>query len=140
MKELFVPYEESLALRELGFDEPTNYLYNSSHDTPEAFPCDTVGIWKDWNSIYRCGLTKHLLSAPLYQQVFEWFRKKHGLICEITYEIENFYFNIKSISNKYDNYEILLSLRNRNEWAFKSYEDAQIACLQNMIEIVKNKE
>jgi hypothetical protein len=135
MKELFVPYEESLALRELGFNQPTNYLYNSSHDTPEAFPCDRPGIWKDWNSMYKQHeSTKHLLSAPLYQQAFEWFREKHGLFGYVSPGVlksKLLFFPV--LHNKED---ILWEDIDCN---IESHKEAQSIVLKKMIEMVKNR-
>jgi hypothetical protein len=54
MEKEFVPYEQALALKELGFDEPCM----SSRDMNNG---------------------KGLIQIPLYQQAFRWFREKHGL-------------------------------------------------------------
>jgi len=134
MKELFVPYEESLALRELGFNQPTNYLYNSSHDTPEAFPY-RPGIWKDWNSMYKQHeSTKHLLSAPLYQQAFLWFIEKHRLLGYISHRtVESKLLFLPVIVDK-DNL-----LWENIESNIGSYKEAQSIVLKKMIEMVKNR-
>jgi len=52
----FVPYKESLELKELGFDEECFKKYYS--DDSEKLDCP----------------------APLYQQAFRWFREKHGWV------------------------------------------------------------
>ena len=67
----FVPYEEALALKELGFNEPCFAWYNEN------------GTLLSFNNI---GYT----SAPTFQQAFRWFRDKHGLHGSVTplgYEI-----------------------------------------------------
>ena len=53
MNKEFIPYEQSLELKELGFDEEC-FTYN------------------DNSKIFRAGV--------LYQQAFRWFREKHGLM------------------------------------------------------------
>jgi hypothetical protein len=59
-KKDFAPYEPSLALKELGFDEPCFGWYS-----------------KD-GTFYEGKMTIHqgLLSAPLYQQAFRWLYQK----------------------------------------------------------------
>jgi len=114
----FVPYEEALALQELGFDEPclgnyrlpTNRLITEweIRNTPEH----TLGI-----------------SAPLYQQAFRWFREKHGLSGNIDCCDKLCEWNIKS--SKLDK-----SIFSNN---IQSYEEAELACLKNLIEIVKQQ-
>jgi hypothetical protein len=49
----FVPYQESLELKELGFDEPCLMYYDYSCTLVES-------------GVYEC-------KAPLYQQAFRWF-------------------------------------------------------------------
>ena len=55
MNKEFVSYEQALALKELGFDEPCM----SSRDINNG---------------------EGLIQLPLYQQAFRWFREKHNLI------------------------------------------------------------
>jgi len=59
IESLFLPYEQALALKELGFDEDVLEYYNT--ETKEF--CD---VMKE-------------IKAPLYQQAFRWFREKHDL-------------------------------------------------------------
>ena len=54
MEKEFIPYEQALALKELGFDEPCM----SSRDMNNG---------------------EGLIQLPLYQQAFRWFREKHDL-------------------------------------------------------------
>ena len=56
MEKEFIPYEQALALKELGFDEPCLKSYG----------IDGLLNQND-HSLY--------VSAPLYQQAFRWFRK-----------------------------------------------------------------
>jgi len=65
MNKEFVPYEPSLALKELGFDEPCfgYYNYNGTHFFDYKPKTDD----------------KNLTKAPLYQQAFRWFREKYNL-------------------------------------------------------------
>jgi hypothetical protein len=66
MKNEFIPYEEALAMKELGFDEEscTGY-YNHS-----------LCHWKTYKNHNE---SNRKVTAPLYQQAFRWFRERYGL-------------------------------------------------------------
>jgi len=127
MKKEFVLHEEALALRELGFDVGCLAFYDEKgimHGTMLENPVTK----KDYPS---------LLQAPLYQQAFMWFREKYGL----THYID---------STKIDcNCPVLRSYGDislghiGNEFSFRyifnTYEEAELACLKKLIEIVKKK-
>ena len=69
----FIPYEEALALKELGFDEECFGFFDDIDDDHELFLIRT----QTWNAEHN--LNKHLTRAPLYQQAFRWFRDVHDL-------------------------------------------------------------
>jgi hypothetical protein len=115
----FVPYEEALALKEIGFDERCMghyweglFYFQTTHHHPSTMP----------NSSESC-------LAPLYQQAFRWFREKHGLSGNIDCCDKLCEWNIKS--SKLDK-----SIFSNN---IQSYEEAELACLKNLIEIVKEE-
>ena len=120
MNKEFVPYELALELKEIGFNEPCFGYYNSlGNYVPEENKINS--------SCNKLGMYNQYCTTPLYQQAFRWFREK--------YQLE---FNIISIldNNKYD-FVIL-----HNTWgklSSSSYEEAELACLIKLIEIVKNK-
>lgn len=139
MQKEFVNYEQALALKELGFDEPTLYHWHRSNKThpftneifnPNCRPKTNSGI-KD------IGEENHTWSAPLKQQVFRWFREKHHLIGGIEYiggatpsttwwdiyVIGHFNINTSKMRMKY-----------------QTYEEAESACIDKLIEIVKSKQ
>jgi len=83
MNKEFIPHEQILELKALGFD----------------------GI--------------------LWQEAFRWFREKHGLHHVVEYDpIDKVYSSLV----RYDYLEDL-----------PTYEEAELACLNKLIEIVKNK-
>jgi hypothetical protein len=109
MNKEFIPYEQALSMEKLGFVERCFGFY-----TLEGyyFPNTTP-----LNSLtYGC-------DAPLYQQAFRWFREK--------YELDGFVFN--SGDSKYS-FNI-----SDNYFLNTTYEEAELACLKQLIEIVKNK-
>jgi hypothetical protein len=118
----FIPFQQALELKELGFDEPCGYLYNSSDDNPKPYPCDTLGLSQDWNTLYRKDTNNHLLSAPLYQQVFRWFREKYGV-----------YFHQK----KFDENKWWVEWGEWSSPVFETYEEAELECVKKLIEIAK---
>jgi hypothetical protein len=125
MNKDFVPHEESLELKELGFDEPCFAVY-SEHDKTRVY---------EESSIVE-GLK---IQAPLYQQAFRWFREKHDLPSEVRFvaNLEVYDYRITKIGTEYTNafYEGV-----RPASAFSTYEEAELACLRKLIEIVKNNE
>ena len=72
MKNEFIPYEQALALKELGFDES---CYNQYTDGTLDLPCTKYDYPDCVESI----------PAPLYQQAFRWFREKYNL--EVEYSL-----------------------------------------------------
>jgi hypothetical protein len=61
----FVPHEPSLALKELGFDEPCFMQYDKSGLV------DMIGKFR--NSYFNFD---DQIAAPLYQQAFRWLYQK----------------------------------------------------------------
>lgn len=90
MKDLFVPYEIASKLEDIGFEEPSLSYYDSSTkkirqiSPPFSTTDDTMfGIF------YPKHNKKHLIpliGAPLWQQVFDWFRKEHKLFASMEIE------------------------------------------------------
>jgi len=124
MTELFVPYEESKALRDLGFNEEclTTYL-NGELETKEMF---------FFTHTFRSHETQEFISAPLYSQAFKWFREKHSFNGTVNspYKAHAWTFSIDNITT-----ESQVTL----EVGFLSYEEAELACLKKLIEITKQK-
>jgi len=136
MKNEFIPYEEALALKELGFDEKcygyyTEYralLYFNEQSKKDYFYFDV----DDLSSAYTKNMDNLIVNsvddlectAPLYQQAFRWFREKYNL-----------YFPI--ISTYTDNSAWSYNDGQNN---FDTYEEAELACLNKLIEISKPKE
>jgi hypothetical protein len=72
MNKEFIPYEQALELKELGFDEPCMSSRDMNND-------------------------KGLIQLPLYQQAFRWFREKYILdfgIDKIYNGTDNYHYHI----------------------------------------------
>lgn len=131
MNKEFIPYEQALALKKLGFDEQCFGIYeiqdkllvidyNNKPLTEEQQKRPTMYIPNNRNSV----LPQWAISAPLYQQVFRWFREK-GWELFIMRINEGFY----TLSSPIFPSSIL----------YKTYEEAEIDCLNKLIELVKEK-
>jgi hypothetical protein len=115
MEKEFVPYELAVKLKALGFDEPCFGLY--------APPSKTVFL-------HHYGLlrAKEQVLAPLYQQAFRWFREKYDLGHMINgIGHESFIMNIAGVLHIFNAFE------------FNTYEEAELACLEKLLEIVESK-
>ena len=112
MSKEFIPYEQALELKELGFDDDClGYYYTD----PNAATIPILCIYKPYKNEF-------CLHAPIYQQAFRWFREKYNL----TYSIG--YTNIVVV-----HFHNTTSLLQDN----KSYEEAELACINKFIEIAK---
>ena len=122
MNKEFVKYTQALALKELGFDEASfghyrTYGKNLFYATPIA---------RNLPARYR------VINAPLYQQAFRWFRENHGLYTEMFVDDDKtFGFLISSFIEEG-------RVDKPIHRGFSTYEEAESACLDKLIEIVKN--
>jgi hypothetical protein len=119
MKKEFLPYQEALELKELGFNEKCAAHYLDVDDLELKWL-----IYRNLSiDINKC------IQAPLFQQAFRFFREK--------YELTSWVYN----SDK-DNYFYSILQNGRIIKAhkdFMAYEEAELACLKNLIEIAKTK-
>ena len=125
MKNEFVTYQQALSLKELGFDKP-------------CFGYWKMSTWLIEEKTRTDGYTHadQICSAPLYQQAFRWFREKHNLIAYPVWRIDNTWdMNIQ----KLDSYGLLSGQSALAIIKKPTYEEAEQACLDKLIEICKNK-
>ena len=116
MTKEFVPYELALKLKQLGFDEEGFGMYN---ENGEVLP------FKPYTSESK---------AILFQQAFRWFREnyqmQHRIVSKKQFGELVFYWDVFSAD------EITSVLYNNQS---KTYEEAEISCLDKLIEIVQTK-
>ncbi len=124
MKKEFIPYEQALELKELGFDESCIAFYEPGNKQVQV-----VGVEQRYNNPELLQLKD--FCAPLYQQAFRWFREKHGLDYEITYAGKKGEYHAFSVEYIYGN--------NGSSPSIFSYEEAELACLKKLIIIVERK-
>lgn len=136
MQKEFVSYEQALALKELGFNEKCFTSYDSEQRLRSPFDCKEdyeLNISYIEDSLGFCEnskLSSGFISAPLYQQVFRWFREKYKLVVDIRSEHLGYY---TSIVDREKMMRIVMKPVN----IFETYEEAEQACLDKLIEIVK---
>jgi len=114
MKKDFIPYEQALALKELGFDEPCFGYYSID---PFNLKSPTFNLEKPFEREW-------CLPAPLYQQAFRWFREKYGL-CLVIKPIDD-----KKLDLGYNLLKNGLIINAR-----LTHEEAELACLKKLIEL-----
>ncbi len=133
MKDEFVDYEIAYIMKEIGFDDPCFATY-SNHDQKlsglplinmEGLPANAIEYsWKN-SSIHPTNI-----AAPLYQQVFRWFRDEYQLDTEISIVFGSVKYSTKVVDrNNYKNPHICGS--------YDTYEEAELACINKLIELGK---
>lgn len=134
MNHLFVLYQEALELKNLGFDEPCFGFYYKDITTP------SVDYWNTPNNnlCKNSNLDKNIV-APLYSQVFDWFREKYNLQHEVFYQ-DNLIKNGFKITDISTNTELTEFIFKPNYFENRGYEykECELACLQKLITICKN--
>jgi hypothetical protein len=116
MDKEFVTYEQAVVLNKLHYDGDYNYTYDIKKE-----------LW--YGDIKADG--KKYLAAPLKQQVFRWFREKYSSQCDIWQYEDNlsFAFSVKIKFKRMD-----------AEIGFKTYEEAENACIDKLIELAKQQD
>ena len=134
MKKEFVPYEPALKLKELGFDEP---CFGNWQDMKEETPWFSKSYADNQNQYYG-----QLCSAPTFSQAFRFFREKYDWQHSIdptadqhSHQLGYNYWiwNYKTGEEHYT----MPKNRPTGDWEYKTYEEAELACLKKLIEIVK---
>ena len=130
MNKDFVPNEQALDLKEIEFDEPCFGYYkpNGELDYIENH------ILKDFPYLAKNSEWQDLVAAPTFSQAFRWFREN----CD--WPIETWIQPYLSINPR--TYEGLYWRRGETESVgiYATYEEAELACLIKLIEIVKTKQ
>jgi hypothetical protein len=135
MKKEFVTYKPALALRELGFDKDClgyyvgkdKEVYISNEDIQPPFKPD-LG-------------SKVMFRAPTYSQAFRWFREKYEYYSEIRVGCTQIDGGIGYEwwvwkPNGIEEWSIQIP---GEEWSYRTYEEAESACLDKLIEIVRER-
>ena len=118
----FVPYTEASALKKLGFNEP-------------CFGYFILGkLFVTSDTVYN-SLDIPVCKAPTFSQAFRWFREKYDIDIDMDVVFSK---HDDGISLK--NYKVLIPFHDElfiNVGLFTTYEEAELACLRKLIEIVQ---
>ena len=132
MEKEFVNYNQALKLKELGFDEPCLAYYQKSavigDDT--ILPIQIRNKASNFNDNKYSKMGVPFCSAPTFSQAFRWFREKYYL-----------YHSIDPLGYSMCLGEVgeLGNLVSCNVPNYGTYEEAELACLDKLLEIVETK-
>lgn len=139
MEKEFVIYSLALRMKKLGYNGPCFAFYQVENF--EEKPC---GV-DDRDEYIRTGfatcknseIPEHFTSAPTWQQAFRWFREKHELIGHVreSWSFDKILEYVSQINGTFVNHGMFDKPVNR----FETYEDAELVCLEKLIEIVEQK-
>jgi hypothetical protein len=114
----FIPYEEALALKELGFNEPC--LASYFHAGKRLHITEYINYGE------------YTTLAPTFSQAFRFFREKYGLKSWIQeHTTDTFIYEIRPHK--------LTDYKEGEVYVYEVYEEAELACLKQLIEIAKEK-
>ena len=148
MKNEFTPYDRSLKLKQLGFEDECMAYYEISVTEVEHEEDGTSGPfgWKQGEVSFEKRFFVNNLkgvdhtndnwvcaAAPTWRSAFNWFREKYGLdsFCRQTNLDGRSYFKISKIETD----EIIKGYSNFTT----TYEEAELAAIDKLIEIVESK-
>ena len=132
MEKEFAPYNRALKLKELGFDEPCFAWYVS----------ESFGL--EYGKAVKSDLIKDGIVAPTFSQAFRWFREKYDIHYSIDRECSQqdhkwgYNWSLYNYTGIFNEYLTSHPDAPAGEWVYETYEEAQLACLQQLIKIVKN--
>ena len=128
MKKEFIPYEQALALKELGFNDPCFGWFTDGHLR--------IGAVVENKHVQGEGE----LLAPTFSQAFRWFREKYNLRGFIGFRpnVKQFDCHVYDMSLSGKEYVKQRTMEEFNKDPLVgTYEEAELACLIKLIEIVK---
>ncbi len=123
----FVPYQESLELKELGFDEPCLGFYERGKELV----------------IQECEITDFHFDSlqcvtPTFSQAFRWFREKYNIDAWVQPFVAQSKKNIPYLPDESYGYFIFKDgVFVCDKVDLLGPEEAELACLRKLIEIVK---
>jgi hypothetical protein len=122
----FIPFKDAFELKQLGFDEPCFAHFLNKKFYSKSFDRQGDGI----------------TLSPTFSQSFRFFRKNYGLFISFVRYRKSVVIEMPDTFSKV--YEIWIQDENKDEsiWvgSFDGQEEAELACLRKLIEIVKQKQ
>jgi hypothetical protein len=151
MEKEFIPYDEALALKELGFDEPCFGFFKTNKEFEQ---------YHRWYKGKFLGCTNKILSrildgenvnskvlSPTFSQAFRWFRGAYNISHSIDWMSRSsgfhngYYVHFRGVNGNKINENNFIVLNDElppeGYGVYKTYEEAEFACLKKLIEVVK---
>ena len=130
MEKYFCNYNQSLALKKLGFNESCWTYFIIPNSVGEGIFNPSMFL-KDYD--YLDTMPKHstYILAPLKSQVFEWFRNEHNL--------KGFVEPVEYLDDTPETYMWVVYNECHSGAEQLTFEEAESACIDKLIEIIKNK-
>ena len=120
-----ISYEQALALKKLGFDEPCFGGYDM----------ETLKLWIGYLNDGEQFNREYYYPAPTFSQALRWFRNQDFII-DISSD-ENRYYGQ---NNKNCQYSHCISFSEATVFSdlYDSYEEAETSCIDKLIELLKH--
>ncbi len=141
MNNEFISSTESLALKELGFNEKCSSFYNHNSQLVRY-----VNLDKELDSVSKQTLKNSNIklpdtyTAPTWRQAFNFFRTKYGLSGSVNSSMRNDiqvnYFTVHELKNR-----LIKStfFNHKISSIYDTYEECELACLKFLILTVTNQ-
>jgi len=129
MEKEFVPYELAVKLKALGFDEPCFSFY--------------MGGFKELGKIKYVNpnnIAETNVLAPTFSQAFRWFREKYRFQHNVwSGKLNTVFYGYDILNIEEQEFVIDNSGDAGGDCDYDTYEEAELACLEKLIEIVESK-
>jgi hypothetical protein len=130
----FVPYESALRIKQLGYDEPCFAFYQIEYneDIPVMVDDDNQYRISGFRTCKNSEIPAHYTTTPTWQSAFRWFREKYDL-----HHVIHHFTHKKGTDEEY------LAEVGKADDIFsecRTYEEAELACLEKLLEIVEEKQ
>ncbi len=135
MEKEFIPYEQALELKELGFESPYPI---GGYQGGKVFYYENGELYYDGRPMYSSDAHSGQLLAPLYQQAFRWLLKEHNLYTVIIPTI-TMYWTFKTMTVVEGMVEVP-PYKHVDAYDYATREEAELECLKKLIAIVKSNE
>ena len=141
MEKEFVPFEQALQMRELGFDQPCLGYYDMRYPTKlNIEKPDFLESQKKCDFIFGTDAGRTFL-APLWQQAFRWFGEKYELYSFIERWIDpdsNTYSYVFAIDDGTPIADGESNYAECEDYDGSTLESVQLMCLTTLIDLAND--
>jgi hypothetical protein len=129
MEKEFIPYELALRMKALHFNENCYRVGNPNGAICWRF-MDVAGVeGVGIDDILQVEFDERWVQIPTFSQAFRWFRKEYNLSVSISLISIDYFYDIRREGEQFID----------KPDSYKTYEEAELHCLQKLIEIVESK-